>query len=85
MIVMPILIELKGIRYWFIGESFDEDGGIAPLHHCDDKGNPIVLEESYAHFWPPNEINRYGKQIATLADVKILTAPRRCRTRWTSS
>ena len=70
---MSIKVRLKGKDYWFINDSFDEDGAIAPLEHCDDKGDPIVFEESFAHYFPGQGIVRYGEKIGDLEDLKIIT------------
>lgn len=66
-------IRLHGNVYWFLGESLDEDAAIAPLHHCDDMGNPITLRgDSYAHYIPDEGVMRYRRRIASAEDIEFL-------------
>lgn len=70
---MSIKIEFKGVQYWFLGDSFKEDGAIAPLEHCDAKGNVKVLEESFAHYFARQDrILRYGGIIGSKKDLIIV-------------
>jgi hypothetical protein len=74
---MALRIKFQGIEYWFLGDSLEEDGAIAPLHHADEKGNILlkaVLEHSYAHWFPEAGILRYQQKIGDKSDIEIINA-----------
>ena len=72
---MAKLIEFKKERYWFLGNSFKERGAIAPLEHCDERGNikpDCIFELSYAHYIPNVGIKRFRNTIGSLKDIKVI-------------
>jgi len=77
---MPVLVEFLGRRYWYLGDSLEDLGhAVAPLAHCDEKGElflDAVLEDSFAHVNLDGRIMRYGQQVGNVSDfVKIWEAP----------
>jgi len=73
---MSIKIKFEGTEYWFIGDSLDESGAIAPLEHCDREGQ-ILPEKcygpSFAHYYPHSDtINRFGQIIGKRKDLEII-------------
>lgn len=73
---MSIKIKFRGNEYWFIGDSFEEAGAIAPLEHCNEKGeldfSNCFKTDSYGHYYPNKGISRYGKIIGKLEDIEII-------------
>ncbi len=60
-------IRLHGRMFWLI------DGAIAPLDHCDERGNLVAwTQRSYAHIYPDGAVMRFGEQIATSADIEFV-------------
>jgi hypothetical protein len=60
--------------FWFLCNS-DGSGGLAPLDHCDEKGNilPFSMNEiptSYAHVFQNGMIMRFNKPIGSIHDLK---------------
>ncbi len=61
--------------FWFLElESNPGEGALAPLEHCNEKGEIVSLEvmvrgESYAHVFEDGIIRRRGEEIGTLADL----------------
>lgn len=48
-------------------------GAIAPLDHCDDRGNVRLehcLDESYAHAYDDGVVRRFGKAIGHIEDLQ---------------
>ena len=73
-----LLVEYKGNRYWFLGQSFDMSGAFAPLSHCDEEGNPTHMygELSFAHWVPSQGLMQYGHKIGDREDITIVDADR---------
>lgn len=69
---MSLKVKFKGEEYWFLGDSFDEDGAIAPLEHCDEKGNIIYIGASFAHYFVDQGIMRYRQKIGVKEDFEVI-------------
>lgn len=68
-------IKFEGKEYWFLGDSFNESSAIAPLEHCDKKGEILpecVFEESFAHYFPDRGILRFGEKIGDEKDLEVV-------------
>jgi hypothetical protein len=69
-------IHFKGEEYCLLAESLDESGAIAPMEHCDERGElrpECFLEESFAHYYPDRGIMRFGNVIGSREDIEVLT------------
>jgi len=64
----PRLVELDGVRLWFL-EDEDGSGPLAPLNHCDERGEVVVIATSYAHVFEDGAIKRHGEVIGDVADL----------------
>ena len=73
---MSTKIKIGNNEYWFMGDNLDESCAIAPLEHCDKNGelnySKCYKTDTFAHFFPNRGIDRYGKNIVNLKDVKKL-------------
>lgn len=71
------LVEFNGEKYWWIKDS-SGSGPLAPLEHCDAEGHVVfehMFSESFAHIYSNGIINRFGKQIGDVSDLKFLPNP----------
>ena len=73
-LLKTIKVRFKGTKYWLISETRPGGGrAIAPLAHCDSRGNVVDLFAlSYAHLCPDGNISRFGTIIGTQEDLEII-------------
>lgn len=74
---MSFRIRFRGKDYWLIADTLEEDGAIAPLAHCDEKGGIADVETSltgisYAHYFPGRGVIRFGQKIGERGDIEII-------------
>lgn len=70
-----IKVEFKGGKYWLMSGSLEKSGALAPLDHCDEKGEILpeaVFQDSFAHYFIDQGIMRYREKIGDKEDLKIV-------------
>lgn len=67
----PRVVEFRGDWYWFIPGDGPESGTIAPLEHCDIRGNvlPEFLNVLAFAEVKDGRIIRYGLEIGAMEEL----------------
>jgi hypothetical protein len=68
-------IRFRGQEFWLLDELYPGAGrAIAPLEHCDAKGELEDFEQdSFAHLCIDGKIRRYLRVIGDQTDIEVLT------------
>ena len=69
-----IKVRFQGRELWWLKDDDTSCGPLAPLDHCDEKGDVIagaLLEDSFAHVCDDGKIRRYHSVIGSVDDLEL--------------
>lgn len=76
---MNIMVRFKNYGTFWWQKSVDSPWGpLAPLNHCGEDGSiedihVALFADSFAHVYEDGTIKRYGKEIGTIDDLKLVS------------
>jgi|GEM_PF-4511049 len=64
----PRQVEFQGESFWF-QEGEDGTGALVHVGDCDENGDPLRFEDSYAHVFGDGTIRRHHEVIGHKSDL----------------